>query len=282
MNSRVVGLNCDSAEGKLHGMVLLRLILILILWALATVCGAAEFTFFQPVRPPRAAQVMVHRGEAGQAPENTRLALQRCLEDDLEWAEVDVRLTRDGHHILSHGADLTDATGQAWRISEHSLAELRRLDVGSRFAAKFAGERVLTLGEAFALCKGRLNLYLDCKAVNPKQLVQEIQDAGMSSQVVVYAGLDQLSEVRSASLGKVATVCKWRPGLGGVEWAVTNGLAAVEIDAPDLNPSLRQAFARAGIKVEAKVLGYWDKPEMWERALVAGADWLQTDLPEEL
>src|SRR5262245_22411539 len=45
--------------------------------------GAAGFTFFEPVKPPRPQQVMVHRGEARQAPENTRAAIQRCIDDAL-------------------------------------------------------------------------------------------------------------------------------------------------------------------------------------------------------
>src|SRR5437868_5803523 len=57
--------------------------------------SAAQFPFFEPVQPPRVFQVMVHRGEARQAPENSRSALQRCIEDNLEWAEIDLRLTKD-------------------------------------------------------------------------------------------------------------------------------------------------------------------------------------------
>ena len=77
-----------------------------------------------------------------------------CIEDGLEWAEVDLRLTQDGQHVLSHDASVTDADGKVWKISEHSLAELRQVDVGSRFAKRFAGERLLSLKECFALCKG--------------------------------------------------------------------------------------------------------------------------------
>src|ERR1041385_8623410 len=68
-------------------------------------CGAAQFSFFEPIQPPRPFQVMVHRGAANQAPENTRPALQRCIEDGFEWAEVDVRLTKDGQHVLSHRSE---------------------------------------------------------------------------------------------------------------------------------------------------------------------------------
>lgn len=225
---------------------------------------------------------MAHRGAAQQSPENSRSALQRCIEDGLEWAEVDVRLTKDGQHILSHDASITNAAGQWWTIRDENWSELMDVDVGSLFAARFAKERLLTLKECFNLCHGRLNLYLDCKSFNPKQLAREIQAAGMEHQVVVYSNLEKLRRVQTASGGKVATLAKWRPGVGGPEWAVSNELAAVEIDAPEITPEIAAGFKRAGIKVQAKVLGDWDQPEFWERAMTSGVDWLQTDLPEEL
>ena len=259
-----------------------RLLCVVVPLCLAGWNCAAEFDFFQPVHPPRPWQVMVHRGAANQAPENTKPALERCIEDYFEWAEVDVRLTQDGRHILSHNASVKDASGKERKISEHALAELSKVDVGARFAKRFTGVGLLPLADCFEVCKGRLNLYLDCKAVNPEQLAREILAAGMEKQVVVYDDLAALRKVQSASGGKVATMTKWRPAFGGAEWAVTNGLAAVEIDPPDLAPAVSEAFHRAGIKVQVKVLGAWDKPEVWDKAMVARADWFQTDLPEEL
>ncbi len=223
---------------------------------------------------------MAHRGASRQAPENTRAALTHCIEDGLEWAEVDLRLTKDGQHILCHDAEFTDLSGKRWKIADYSLAELRQLDAGSKFAARFAGEPLLSLQDCFATSKERLNLYLDCKAVNPEQLAREILNAGMERQVVVYSDLKQLDLLRRASGGKIALMAKWRPGLPMPDFAITNGLAAVEIDAPDLTVAVRDSFARAGIKVQVKVLGEWDQPGMWEKALAVGADWIQTDLPE--
>ncbi len=225
---------------------------------------------------------MVHRGEARQAPGNTRPALQRCIDDGLEWAEIDLRLTQDGQHVLWHDPSVTDEAGKTWTIHEHTLADLGKVDVGSLFAARFAGESLLSLRDCFALCKNRLNLYLDCKAINPRQLAEEIVAAGMERQVVVYASVPQLRLIQASSGSKVATMAKWRAGDGLPDFALTNGLAAVEIDAPQLTPEIAQAFKGAGIKVQAKVLGEWDQVDMWEKAMTAGADWLQTDLPEEL
>jgi glycerophosphoryl diester phosphodiesterase len=251
-------------------------------WAACAACGARDFPFFEPIRPPRPFQVIAHRGEASQAPENTRPALVRCIEDGLEWAEVDVRLTKDDHHVLAHDERLWAGTNGPLRVAEHTLAELRQLDLGSAFAARFAGEHVQTLQECFDLAKGKLNLCLDCKAVNPEQLVREIVAAGMERQVVVYDRPDRLHRIRALAPGQVALMAKWRPALGPPVWAQSNHLDAVEIDAPEVSAEVCRAFHALGIKVQVKTLGEWDRAEFWTKAIAAGADWIQTDLPEEL
>ena len=254
----------------------------LAVWVAATACGAREFSFFEPVQPPRPFQVMAHRGEARQAPENTRPALVRCIEDGLEWAEVDVRLTKDGHHVLAHGDRLHSDSNAPLSVAEHTLDELKRLDLGSAFAPRFAGERVLTLQECFDLAKGKLNLYLDCKAVNPEQLAREILAAGMERQVVVYDQPDRLQRIYAFAPGKVALMTKWRPALGSALWALSNHLAAVEIDASEVTAAVCQAFHGLGVKVQTKNLGDWDRPDYWDKVIAAGTDWVQTDFPEEV
>ncbi len=246
------------------------------------IVAAPGFEFFEPVRPPRSFQVMAHRGEARQAPENTRPALDRCIEDGLEWAEVDVRLTGDGQHVLSHEDRLAAGGSPDWRVSGHTLAELQRLDLGVAFASRFQGERVLTLADCLELARHRLNLYLDCKAVNPEQLAAEILQAGMERQVVVFDRLEHLRRVHAASAGRIAIMAKWHPDCGIQPWATAHHLAAVEIDAHEVTPEVCRAFHALGVKVQTKNLGAWDRPEFWDKSVEAGADWLQTDLPEEL
>ncbi|MBI2925739.1 MAG: glycerophosphodiester phosphodiesterase family protein [Verrucomicrobia bacterium] len=251
-------------------------------FAFSAICLGRDFRFFEPVQPPRPFQVMVHRGEANQAPENTRAALQRCIEDGLEWAEVDVRLTKDGQHILSHDAKIAAGPNATWQVDEHTLAELLTLDVGSTFASRYAGERLLPLKDCLQLAKGKVNLYLDCKDVDPEQLAGEVLAAGMADQVVVYDKLESLARVRQASQGKVASMAKWRPAFALPAWAVTNQLDAVEIDADEITPAVSEAFHDLGLKVQTKNLGPWDTPEFWDKAIAARVDWIQTDLPEEL
>jgi glycerophosphoryl diester phosphodiesterase len=251
-------------------------------WAAGLTCVARDFPFFEPVQPPRPFQVIVQRGENGQAPENKRPALVRCVEDGLEWAEVDVRLTKDGHHVLAHDERLPAGASGALLVAEHTLEELKQLDLGLAFAARFAGERMLTLQECFGLAKAKLNLYLDCKAVNPEQLAREILAAGMERQVVVYDQPDQLRRIHALAPGRVALMAKWRTALGPPPWAQSNHLDAVEIDAPDVTADVCRAFHSLDIKVQVKSLGDWDQTEFWAKAIAAGADSIQTDRPEEL
>ena len=252
------------------------------LWTVCAACRAHDFPFFEPVRPPRPFQTVVHRGEARQAPENSRAALLRCIEDGLEWAEVDVRLSRDGQHMLWHDPTVDGGSNGVWRVDQHTLEELQTLDIGSAFAPRYHRERLLSLKECLELAKGRLNLCLECEAVDAERLAREILEAGADRQVAVYDGLEHLRRIRAAAPGKVALMAKWHPSLGTTDWAATNGLDAVEIDAPEVTPAVCQAFHHQGIKVEVKALDQWDQPESWSKALAAGVDWMQTDLPEEL
>lgn len=107
--------------------------------------------------PPTAAVasplVIAHRGASRQAPENTLAAVDAAHRAGLTWVENDVRRTRDGQLVVVHDATLrrtTDAPralpGRApWRVADLTAAEIARLDAGSWFAARFAGERVPTL-----------------------------------------------------------------------------------------------------------------------------------------
>jgi glycerophosphoryl diester phosphodiesterase len=255
---------------------------LLLLVAQAQVPEVRTFPFFEPVQPARSLQAMAHRGAAGLAPENSARALEASIADTVEWAEVDVRLTRDGRHVLFHDEELggkTDATG---RIRDRTLAEIRVADAGSRFAPRFAGERILTLEEGLRLARGRINLYLDCEDVDPALLAREVLAAQMGRQVVVYASPEVLREVRGVAGGDVGLMTKWRPAYGVTPWAKETGVHAVEIDAGDVTASACDEFHRAGIKVQARTLGEDDRPEVWDRVAAAGVDWIQTDRPEEV
>ncbi len=238
--------------------------------------------FFAPVQPARPVQVMAHRGASGQAPENTRAAIERAIADGLEWVELDVRLSRDGRHVILHDPLLDRTTNGKGPVEDLDVATLKELDAGAWFAPRFAGERLLGLDDALRLCKNRINIYLDCKKIDSIRLARDVVEAEMSAQVVVFAAPEVLRQVRDSPSGdRLALMPKWRPAMGMDAFHDLRP-AAVELDAWDLTPDIARDWHARGVLVQAKVLGTHDRPDVWDRAIQAGADWLQTDKADEI
>ncbi|OWK38578.1 glycerophosphodiester phosphodiesterase family protein [Fimbriiglobus ruber] len=257
------------------------LLAVLLLTTAPPVYAQPNFPFFQPVQPPRDVQIMAHRGLHVLAPENTLPAIMACAADYIEWAEVDVRLTRDGRHVVIHDDSVDRCLNGKGRVSDLTSDELKQLDAGSWFADRFKDVRFLALAELLSSAKGKVNLYLDCKQVDPDLLAKEIVAAGMEKQVIVYAAPEVLAKISTAARNTVPVMTKYRPKSATLDSLVKQcHPAAVEIDADDVTPDVCQDAHARGIKVQAKVLGdKRDNATVWGKMLDAGADWLQTDDP---
>jgi glycerophosphoryl diester phosphodiesterase len=225
---------------------------------------------------------MAHHGAMMRAPESTKPALEASIADTVEWVEVDVVLTRDGQHILFGDRNLDGETGLSGPVGDHTLEEIRKADVGTKFAKRFAGQHVLALDEGLRLAKGCVNLCLDCKRIDPAVLVRAVLAADMGRQVVVSASPEVLEGVRAHAGEKIALMAEWRPQYGLDGWIDAVKPHAIEVDAQDVTPEVCRTFHRRGIKVEANVLGKNDKPEVWDRVERDGVDWIQTDFAEEI
>ncbi|MCL2105503.1 MAG: hypothetical protein FWH26_00295 [Oscillospiraceae bacterium] len=96
--------------------------------------------------------VISHRGANREAPENTLPAYERALAYGVDGFETDVHLTRDGRLVVCHDDTVDRTSNGCGRIMDHSLEELRGLDFGAWFSPDFAGTKIPTLEEWFALC----------------------------------------------------------------------------------------------------------------------------------
>lgn len=92
-----------------------------------------------------------HRGAAESAPENTLAAIREAARQGVAWVELDVMLSGDGVPVLIHDETLDRTTNGTGPVTAASLADLRRLDAGSWFDARFCGETIPTLDEAIDL-----------------------------------------------------------------------------------------------------------------------------------
>ncbi|MEK7806824.1 MAG: glycerophosphodiester phosphodiesterase family protein [Chloroflexota bacterium] len=93
--------------------------------------------------------IIAHRGDQSTAPENTLAAFRRALSAGADGVELDVRLTLDGQLVVFHDRRLDRTSNGSGLVSEHTLAEVKSLDVGAWFGPKFRREIAPTLDEVF-------------------------------------------------------------------------------------------------------------------------------------
>lgn len=142
-------------------------------------------------------QVIGHRGSCGDRPGNTLASYRRAIEAGAAIGETDVRTTRDGKLVCCHDADLDRTTNGKGLIRDKTLAEIKKLDAGSWFDAKYKGERIPTLREVLHLCKGKMHVMLDLKESGEtyaERITAEVRKYGEPKEIAL--GVRSLEHVR--------------------------------------------------------------------------------------
>ena len=141
-------------------------------------------------------KIIAHRGASIDAPENTLAAIKLGIEQGSDGVEFDVYRTSDGQLALMHDRDVLRTTnfkevftdGRSAKVTELSLAQLRRLDAGSWHSAAYAGEKVPTFEETLELLRGRSTPVIEIKPENIGQDVAMIvQKLGIEKEVFVQS-----------------------------------------------------------------------------------------------
>jgi glycerophosphoryl diester phosphodiesterase len=123
--------------------------------------------------------LIAHRGASAYAPEHTMAAYRLALEQGADFVEQDLQISKDGVLVCLHDLTLERTTNveelfptrsvagpggrRTWNVSDFTLQELKTLDAGSWFNAKFKGERIPTFQEAIDLVRGKAGLYPETK-----------------------------------------------------------------------------------------------------------------------
>ena len=91
-----------------------------------------------------------HRGAMKTHPENTLAAFRAAVKAGAHMIEFDVQLTKDHQLVIMHDATVDRTTNGSGKISDLTLAEIKKLDAGSWKSGKFEGEKVPTFEEALS------------------------------------------------------------------------------------------------------------------------------------
>lgn len=96
---------------------------------------------------PRRDEVQAHRGASAVAPENTIAAFRAAAEQGARWVELDVALLGDDTLVVIHDDSVERTTSGKGSLGALTQADIAKLDAGTWFDARYAGEHLPTLAE---------------------------------------------------------------------------------------------------------------------------------------
>jgi glycerophosphoryl diester phosphodiesterase len=136
-----------------------------------------------------------HRGASARLPENTMEAFRKALEDGATALEMDLHRTGDGHFVVAHDPDGRRMAGDPGRISERSLDEVRRWNVGDRFAGSADDFHVMPTLEEVIDELPEVPVSVDFKPADPAaipELLELITQRGAEHRITVGSFHDRL------------------------------------------------------------------------------------------
>ncbi len=244
-------------------------------------CTGPKRKSIKVLSPPKHGDVYVvaHRGAHIGIPENTLAAYEAAIAMGVDFVEVDLRTTRDGHIVSVHNKDIDSyvTNGEQGLVSEMTLEQLKQLDVGSRIRPEWSNERIPVFEEILGLCKGRVGIYLDLKDASVEKLVDVVKKWDMVGQILWYADFDELERV-----AELCPECILMPDPGPEE----NLPKVIESFQPSVIAAVwryySQSFAAKCHRAGAIVIVDESAQTCWEDALEWDSDGIQTDHPAQL
>ena len=224
--------------------------------------------------------VIAHRGNHTNVPENTLSAINEAIKYGVDYVEVDLRTTKDGHLVIHHDATVDRATNGNGKISALTLAEIKKLQV---YNHNHKTHRIPEFREVLQVCKNKINIYLDFKDADVKQAWKQIQDAGMEKQIVIYVNKkSQYTEWRSTA-PKIPLMTSISDDVKNKEQLITF-LEEVKVEILDnaVNSEMQEVIKEKEIAVWLDVQSPTEGPTSWNEAINKGVQGLQTDHPEAL
>lgn len=233
--------------------------------------------------------IVAHRGLLRHAPENTLSNFRACLELRIGF-EFDVQRTKDGYLVCIHDDTVDRTTNGKGQVSELTLEEIQKLDAGSWFDSKFAGEKVPTVEEVLKLVaeyrQHEVLIAVDLKAEDVEEDVVRLSEKHKVLDRLLFIGRT-ISEPQVRKQIREASTKAHTAAVANNADEFPNALAAAKADWVYFRylPPKKQLEAVHGAGKRAFIAGATvsgNLPDNWQRAAEVGIDSVLTDYPLEL
>lgn len=238
-----------------------------------------------PARSIPCGGITAHRGNSGDAPENTLAAIDQAIALGSNAIEMDVHLSAGGTVVLMHDSTVDRTTNLSGSVGSFTPAQLGLADAGSWFDDRYAAERVPTLAQALLRMKGTGVIpYLDVKQSGMAPGIKAaLQQAGMTEQDI---WLWAYNRTNVAEFNAVFTLPKIVVGEIPRTPAQFAELRALNVVGLDLGyTSYTGGSVDAAWNAQANAEGFFTSgytvvtPDVARTLILMGVDYVETDFP---
>lgn len=233
-----------------------------------------------------AKRLCAHRGFSTVAPENSMPAYGAAVALGASEIEFDLWWTKDGEIVSIHDATLDRVSDGSGKVFEHTFAELRALDFGTKSGPGFKGLKIPTFAEILEKfsCHTIMNIHMKDWKDQPwdeahlKRVIDLIDAYDARRHVYFMTSCGPLQD-QLARLAPDIPRCmgnrgdnKTRPDI--VDRAIAHKCQMVQLFKPYFDQSLIDRARAAGLRVNV----FWsDDPAEAKRFLDMGVDTILTN-----
>jgi glycerophosphoryl diester phosphodiesterase len=212
--------------------------------------------------------IIAHRGASAYEPENTLRAFERAIDMGATVLELDIHLSRDGHPIVIHDAELSRTTNGTGRVDDLPLEV-----------------------EVIELARGRAQLYVELKGQRtPEPVVEALRAGTFVDQALAgsfYPWLIQKVKFLEPAVRTSMLVRRKDRGADFLEWALAVEADYVhpcwEDESPTphklVTPAMIADIRRRGLGI---ILWHEERPEELRELARLDVDGICTDTPDVL
>jgi glycerophosphoryl diester phosphodiesterase len=229
--------------------------------------------------------VIAHRGNHTRAHENTLTAIEHAIAAGVDYVELDVRRTADGHYVLMHDGTVDRMTDGHGKVAEMTLAQLQSLHVRDVKRPQIPPDHIPTFKEALTAIKDRINIYLDFKAGDRATVAKAIREAGVARQVLVYDDPESVKEWRRVAPELPLIVSPPRNARTPqqlADFVSKSGFEVLDGSWENYSREMVEAATKAGARTWPDIQSAREDARYFEKVIALGFTGVQTDHPEEL
>jgi glycerophosphoryl diester phosphodiesterase len=218
--------------------------------------------------------IVGHRGAAGYEPENTLLSFQKAIEIGVDWIELDVHRSSDGHLMVIHDDTVDRTTNGHGKVSEMTLAELKKLDAGK-------GQQIPALQEVIDLARGKVKTIIEIKQAGTEV---DVMDAVERNDLVNAA---MVASFHTYSIRRIKELSP-RIMTAAIVSRLPIDFKALALDVMADSIFMRKDIVSQAIVDEAHKNGFtinvWneDTPEEIRKYAAMGPDMMSSNYPDRL